>query len=253
MTAIRDAYIILKNELMLTLRNPFWIGFGLFQPVVYLLLFYPFLKGVAQAPGFPNANTIQFFAPGLFIMSAFMNGSYSGFGLLDRLESGFLERVRVTPVSRIGLVFGFVSNEGAQTIIQSSVLFITTLFFGLRFSVFGAVLLFLLLLLLGITMTAASYAVTLKVKTTDGLVAISNFFAMPMLLLSGVMLPLNFAPRIIQWLSAFDPLTYAVSAARALIAGQVFSNAVLQAFGIFAILAVAALWWLNKEMQNAVS
>jgi len=70
--------ILIKHELMLTLRNPFWVFFGLFQPVVYLILFAPFLNGLAGSSGFPG-SAIQFFAPGLLIMNAVMNAGYAGF------------------------------------------------------------------------------------------------------------------------------------------------------------------------------
>ena len=53
---IRDAWLILKHELLVTAREPFWIFFGLFQPVVYLLLFAPFLSGIATAPEIGRAH-----------------------------------------------------------------------------------------------------------------------------------------------------------------------------------------------------
>ena len=108
-----STYIIFKEEIRILIRNPFWIFYGLFEPVVYILLFMPFLKGVASAPGFPAESTAQFFVPGLIIMTAMFNSSYSGFGVLELLESGFIERLRVTPVSRHALALGFILQSVA--------------------------------------------------------------------------------------------------------------------------------------------
>jgi ABC-2 type transport system permease protein len=57
---LMDTYLLGKNELIVQVRNPLWLVFGLFQPVVYLLLFAPFLTGIAKTPGFPTGNAIQF-------------------------------------------------------------------------------------------------------------------------------------------------------------------------------------------------
>lgn len=250
---IRDTGIILQNGLLLTLKNPLWLFFGLFQPVVYLVLYYPFLKGVTTAPGFSSANAIQFFAPGLLMMSAIFNAAWVGFMLLEWLESGMLERVRVTPVSRFALALGFVLRSAAQIVVQSMFLLIATLFFGFHSSVMGIIGVLVLLLLVGITIAAASFTLAVLLKDHDSMVVIINFFTMPLILLSGIMLPLAFAPRIIQILSLFDPFRYAVDASRALINGTFADPAVGYAFGIFTVLAVLSLWWFKRTMQEAVS
>jgi len=67
------------------------------------VLFAPLLNGVAGVPGFPARNAIQFFAPGLLIMNVLFSAGFEGFTLQDKVDSGFLERLRVTPISRLSL------------------------------------------------------------------------------------------------------------------------------------------------------
>ncbi len=124
-----DTYIIFKEEIRILIRNPYWIFFGLFEPVVYLLLFMPFLKGITSAPGFPPESTSRFFVPGLIVMTAMFNSSYAGFGILDLLDSGFIERLRVTPVNRLSLALGFVLQSVAVLLIQSIIICLVSLFF----------------------------------------------------------------------------------------------------------------------------
>src|SRR5512146_1297541 len=101
-----DAWVIGKNEILIQMRNPLWLFFGLFQPIVYLTLFSPFLSGIAHAPGFPAENAVQFFVPGLLIMNCLFGAGFAGFNLIGQLRSGFIERIRVTPVSRLAIVIG---------------------------------------------------------------------------------------------------------------------------------------------------
>lgn len=250
---IRETWLILRHEVLITVREPFWIFFGLFQPVVYLLLFAPFLTGVASAPGFPSENSIQFFAPGLLIMNSLFQAGFAGFGLLDKLETGFLERLRVTPVSRLALVLGFVGVATATVMAQSVFLVLASLPFGLHLSLPGTALLVVLLLLIATTMGSISFALALLVKEPGILAGVTNFFTLPLLLLSGIMLPLGFAPRLLQWLAAANPMYYASDAARALIEGDLGASAVPLSFAMFAVLSAATLWWFIRLMREAVA
>ena len=252
-TLLRDTYILTKNELIVTARNPFWIFFGLFQPVVYLLLFAPFLKGVASAPGFPAQNAIQFFAPGLLILNALFNAAFAGFGLLDKMQSGFVERLRVTPISRLSLVLGMVLVTSLELVVQSLILVGVALFFGLAVNVMGMMLVIVLLLLIGITMASISYAIALIVKDGGVLAGVTNFFTLPLLLLSGTMLPTEFAPRLLQNMCKADPFKYAVDAARALMNGSLADPSIVIAFAVFAVLATLATGWFIKTMREAVA
>ncbi|HEY0746991.1 MAG TPA: ABC transporter permease [Steroidobacteraceae bacterium] len=249
---LMDTYLLGKNELIVQVRNPLWLVFGLFQPIVYLILFAPFLTGIAKTPGFPTGNAIQFFAPGLLILNALFNASFAGFGLIDKLRSGFLERIRVTPVSRLAIVLGLVLRNTVVLLVQSALLLLTALLFGLRVNPLGAATLSLLMTLIGVTMASLSYAIALLVKDEGTLAAITNFFTLPLVLLSGVMLPVAFAPASIRIIAKFDPFTYAVDAARALLNGAP-DPSIWHAFALFSLLGVIALWTFIKSMREAVA
>lgn len=250
---LTETYLIARNELLLQVRDPLWLFFGLFQPIVYLTLFSPFLKGIAGAPGFPSSNAIQFFAPGLLIMNVLFNAAFAGFGLIDKLRSGFIERLRVTPVSRLALVLGFVLRVPVVLLVQSGILLIAALLFGLKINLFGTLILGALVVLIGIMMASLSYTIALIVKEEGTLAAVTNFFTLPLLLLSGVMLPLTFAPPLLQTIAKLDPFAYAVDASRALINGSTADSSILTAFAVFMTLTVITLSWFIRVMREAVA
>ncbi len=198
---LTESWVIGKNEILIQVRNPLWLFFGLFQPIVYLALFSPFLSGIASAPGFPSDSAIQFFVPGLLIMNVLFGAGFAGFGLIDQLRSGFIERIRVTPISRLSIVIGLVLRAPIVILVQSAILVITALFFGFHLNFWGAHVLILLMILIGIAMTSVSYTIALITKDEGTLAAVTNFFTLPLMLLSGIMLPVAFAPKIIQNIS----------------------------------------------------
>lgn len=250
---MRDAYLIAKNELMVTVRNPYWLFHGLVQPIIYLVLFAPLLNGVAGVPGFPAHNAIQFFAPGLLIMNVLFSAGFEGFTLQDKVESGFLERLRVTPISRLALALGFILQSSATLVFQSLVLIICSLLFGLRLDPAGAVILLLLIILIGVMMASLSFTLGLMTREGGILAGITNTFILPLLILSGVMLPIGFGPPIIQTISHLDPFFYAVNAARSLINGALANTSIPLAFAVFAVLSAIALVLFIRSMREAVA
>ena len=80
-----------------SLRNPVWLFIGLFQPALYLLLFAPLLGSLGKVPGFPPGGAFTVFTPGLLVMVALFGTAYAGFGLVDHIRSGVVERLLVTP------------------------------------------------------------------------------------------------------------------------------------------------------------
>ncbi len=250
---MRDIYLITLNELRVTIRNPFWAFSGLLQPIIYLVLFGPLLDGVAGTRGFPGGNAIQFFAPGLLIMNALFGSGFEGFTLRDKLDSGFLERLRVTPISRLSLALGFILQSSVNLVLQSVALILCSFFFGLRVDIAGGIALVLLIVLIGITMSSISYRLALVIREGGILAGIINTFVLPAMILSGIMLPISFGPPLIQALARLDPFYYAVDASRALIAGTLGDPSVALAFAIFVALSVVTLAIFIRGMREAVA
>src|SRR5215467_2105629 len=233
MKLIRDSWLISGSALRVMLRNPAWVFFGLFQPICYMLLFAPLLKKLVGLPGFPSGGAYNVFTPGLMIMMAIFGTGFAGFTVIGQLREGVIERLRVTPVNRLALMIGMISVSLLNLLVQTALLLGIGLILGFRPDVGGLLLLVLLLLIGGLTMSACSYAVALALKDEGSLAAAVNLVALPLLLLSGIMLPLTFAPDILKNIAKANPFNYAVTASRALVAGSLGDLAVRQAFIIF--------------------
>src|SRR3712207_9514098 len=97
-----------------------------------------------------------------------------------------------------------------------------------------------MLALISLMTSAVSYGVALLVKSEDALAPLMNTVAQPVLLLSGILLPLTFAPGWLQAIADWNPFSWAVDGTRALFVGDVDNPAVWQGLVIMAALAVAA-------------
>src|SRR5215469_5218263 len=248
---LRDTWLIFVSALRVQLREPAWVFFGLFQPICYMLLFAPLLKNLVGIPGFPRGGAYNVFTPGLMMMMAIFGTGFAGFTVIGQLREGVIERLRVTPVSRLAMMIGMISVSLLNLLAQTALLLGIGLLLGFRPDAGGLALLVALLLLGGLAMAACSYAVALILKDEGSLAAAVNLVALPLLLLSGIMLPLSFAPDVLRTIANANPFAYAVTAARALVAGSLGDLAVRQAFIIFGVLAVLALYWVTRSVRKA--
>ena len=91
-----------------------------------------------------------------------------------------------------------------------------------------------MLALIALMTSAVSYGVALKVKSEDALAPLMNTVAQPVLLLSGILLPLTFAPGWLQGVADWNPFSWAVDGTRALFAGDLGNDKVWQGLVITA-------------------
>ncbi len=254
MKLLHDTWLLFKHNVRATLRNPAWAIIGLFQPLLYLLLFAPLLKGIAKAPGFPPGGAFDVFTPGLLILMALFGTVFVGFGLIADLRNGMIERLRVTPVNRLALLLGRALRDVAILVVQSLLLILAALPFGLRIeSVVGLAATLVLLVLIGLTMVSFSYALALLLKSENALAPLLNFVTLPLLLLSGVLLPLALAPSWLRVVASINPLSHTVEAARELMGGHLGDGSVAVSFAIMVPLAALALWWAARSFQKGVA
>src|SRR5262245_40402944 len=122
MKLLRDTWLMFGRYFQIFLRNPVWVIIGVAQPVLYLLLFAPLLKGIASGPGFPPGGAYNVFVPGLLIQLGLFGASGVGFGLIAELRAGVIERFRVTPVSRMALLLGRALRDIMVLCIQATLL-----------------------------------------------------------------------------------------------------------------------------------
>jgi len=241
MKILRDTWLIFQRSVGVTLHNPAWILIGAFQPLLFLALFGPLLKPLATAPGFPSGGAFNIFVPGLLIQTALFGTAFVGFGLIAEVRYGVIERMRVTPVSRVALLLGRALRDILVLLTQSILLTLAAVPFGLRLNGLGLVVVLGLLVLMGLMMVCLSYAAGLWLRSEDALAPLLNTLTMPLLLLSGVLLPLSLAPGWLRMLARANPLSYAVDAARALFNEHFTDVSIPQAIAILGVLALLAV------------
>ncbi|HXV70801.1 MAG TPA: ABC transporter permease [Acidimicrobiia bacterium] len=250
MTFIKETWLVFSRALRLSIRNPVWVILGVFQPILYLTLFGPLLEPVANTPGFPGGDAWQFFVPGLLVLLGLFGAAFVGFGLIAEWRSGVIDRMRVTPASRGSLLLGRVLRDVVVVTTQGFILVVTALFMGLETTAVEVAIVLGIVALLGGSFSAVSYGVALKLKSEDAFAPLVNGVLLPVMLLSGILLPMTFAPGWLETLSEWNPLTRIVDGARAIFGGDIFSRASAIGLAVTAGLVLVGVYFGTRMFKN---
>ncbi len=250
MHTAHETWLIFRRAMQQSLRNPAWVVISLGQPVLYLALFVPLLRSLVGRPGFPPGDEWQVMVPALLVQLALFGTAFVGFGLIAEYRSGVIERMRVTPVSRAALLLGRSLRDVVVLTVQGALLIALAVPFGLRAPVGGAVLGLALVAVLGLAMSSTSYALALRLKSEDAFAPVQNSIIVPLLLLSGILLPMSLAPTWLFTVSRFNPFVYVVDAARAAFVGDLTGVTVLLGVGVAVALSVASVAFGIRTFQR---
>jgi ABC-2 type transport system permease protein len=246
---VTDTGIVFSRELRPLVRDPFTVVFGLVQPLVFLGLFAPLLTGMT---GLPMAESLQWFVPGVLVMLSLFGTSTTGANLISEMQTGSHERQLVTPLHRSALLIGRALKEIAPTLVQALVVIAVTLPFGFRPSAPGVVIGLVLLSVFSVGMGALSYSLALAVKDQDWVFwVVQQTLLFPMLILAGMLLPLDNAPGWLRAAAHVNPLTYVVDAERLLFAGDVWNSTVLGGVIAAGVTAAGGIWVGVRAMRRA--
>jgi len=235
----RDTWNVAVRELRPVVRDPFSLIFSLLQPIVFLGLFGPLLVGGSDQPA---GETLQWFVPGVLVMIALFGVGVTGSNLLYEMQTGSHERTLVAPLSRSSLLIGRALKEMVPIIVQAAVIALVTIPFGFTVNLAGMLVGLVLLSLFGLGFGALSYTLALASRNRDWLFwGVQQATIFPLMILSGLLLPLDNGPEWMRVAAALNPVRYVVDAERALFAGDFGSPSVLWGFAAAGILAVVGL------------
>jgi ABC-2 type transport system permease protein len=250
MSFIHDTLVVFRREMRLSLRNPAWVVIVLVQPVLYLVLFGPLLTKLPAATfggsgGSGSAGTAEayrFFVPGLLIQLGLFGSMFVGFAIISDWRGGVIERFRVTPVSRLAVMSGRVLRDTIVLVVQAVILVLVGIAFGLRAPVSAVFISLGFIVLVAVGLASVSYATALTVKSEDAFAPMLNSVIVPLVLLSGIMLPMTLAPGWLQGVARVSPFRYIIDAMRSAFTGQYATTIMLEGVLVAAGLAVVCLW-----------
>jgi ABC-2 type transport system permease protein len=243
MNFVLDTRLIFGRQMRLALRNPVWTVISLLQPVMFLVFFGPlfasvFNRGLTGGAG----NAYGYFVPGLLIQLGLFGSASVGFSIIADFRYGIVDRLRVTMVSRLAILAGRILRDVVVLLVQSVMLILIGLAFGLRAPVTGILIGLGFIALIAVSLSALSYGIGLLTKSEAVLASGLNLLIMPIVLLSGIMLPLAIGPGWLQGIGSASPFRYIIDAMRQAYAGHFGGAVMVEGIAVAVVMALVCLW-----------
>lgn len=190
------------------------------QPLVYLFLLGTGLQAAFKVFGAGNTKYVTFMFPGILGMTVLFTSVFSSISILWDRQFGFLKEILVSPVPRPSVAVGKVIGGATTAVLQGAVLLVLMFIpsiFGFHWStLWKALALIPLMVLLALAMTSVGVAIGARLKSFEAFPILMNFFLMPLFFLSGAMFPLQGLPGWMDFLTKINPLSYGVDMLRAI-------------------------------------
>src|SRR3569623_1981330 len=171
---LADTWYLFCKYMKITFRMPMWTLFTLVQPLIWLIIFGQLFRNMTQLPGFPPGSYMDFFVPGVLIMTVLFGSSWSGVSLLREIQSGTVDKMLVSPVSRVAIVLRRVLHSTAQVVVQVLLMMIVASALGAEINLkqLYMMLSLLVVVLLGLCFAAISNGFAIALQREEPLVII---------------------------------------------------------------------------------
>lgn len=208
-----------RRSIVRLFRQPQVIGPALLFPLLIFGFQAAGLGPAADIPGFPADSYVSFLLAFPLVQGSLFAAISAGTDLADDIETGFLDRLSMTPMHPAALLTGMLAGVISLGFLQSIVFIIVGLIVGVTFE---AGVLGVLLLIVLTTLTALGFGgvgAILALRTGSG-EAVQGLF--PLLLvtffLSSILLPRDLIQT--DWfriVATYNPISYLVEGIRSLI------------------------------------
>ncbi len=214
--AITHTWYMADRSLRNLARQPWFIALTLFQPLLYLLVFADLFKRVVEIPGFSGGSYLAFLAPGIVIISCLFSAGWSGMGMIEDLDRGVLDRFLQSPVKRVALVAGRLTQTAVVMLIQAIIIILLALARGAHFDggFLGIIILLVCSILLAVPIGALSSGIALLARREETVIAAVNMLLLPLVFLSTAFMSSELIPGWIRAVSRYNPVNWSVEAAR---------------------------------------
>jgi ABC-2 type transport system permease protein len=230
-----------RRSVLRTLRQPAQIVPALIFPLFLLAVNSGGLKDATHLPGFPTDSYLTFALAVPFMQGALFSVMNSGTDLARDIETGFLNRLALTPLRGAALLSGLLAGSVVLGLIQAVAYLVVGLSAGAELAAGPAGALVIVALAVTITVAFGTLGLFAALRSGSG-EAVQSLFPVffVFLFLSSMALPLNLLQT--DWfhdVASANPISYLLGAFRSLLIEGWQPGPILLGFGIaLAILAI---------------
>lgn len=194
--------------------NPFSI---VLYPLIQLVVFSQLFKDIVQLPGFGGGSYLAYLAPGQIAFTVFFAVAWSGSNLLYDYRNGYLDKLRIAPVSRYAILAGEFVPLFVECVVMAGIILALSVLLGapIATGLPGAIGVMLLGGAFGVAWSGTSFVPALLTRNEQATSALSILF-FPIAFMSTAFVPASLMPDWLQVVNAWNPISHVIEAMRSL-------------------------------------
>jgi ABC-2 type transport system permease protein len=252
LSSFAHAGLLVRRSVVRTLRQPANIVFSFAFPLLLLAVSSGGLNAATRIPGFPSNSYLTFALAVPFVQGALFAANSAGTNFAEDIESGFLSRLSLTPLTRPALLTGQLAGVVALGLAQAVVFLAVGEAAGAGFAAGPAGVLVLFALSVLITLGFGTLGALAALRTGSG-EAVQGMFPLFFVLL---FLSSNALPRdlmSVDWfrtIATYNPVSYLLEAIRSLLITGWDGEALALGFGCAAAIAVVGVFLCSRALRS---
>jgi len=246
---------IARRSVLRTARQPANIIFPFVFPTALLAVTSAGLSSATKIPGFPTDSFLAFFLAFPFIQGALFATVNAGVDLARDIQTGFLNRLALTPMQSAALLVGHLGGVIAMGFLQAVWYLTVGLAIGVRLEsgVLGGVVIFLLAVLIVLAFGSFGALAALRTGSTEAVHSLFPVFFV-FLFISSMNLPRNLIET--DWFrvaASLNPVSYLIEAIRSLVIEGWNGQALALGFSVCIGLAIVGLTLSSLSLRGRLA
>ncbi|HEY2140897.1 MAG TPA: ABC transporter permease [Solirubrobacteraceae bacterium] len=255
-TLLTQIGALARRSMLKTLRQPFQMFPIVFFPAMLLAVNASGLKAATRLPGFPTHSYISFAIAVAFIQGGMFSLINTGTNLAEDVESGFFDRLALTPMRRVSLIAGLLVGVAVLGALQSGVYIVIGLIAGahLQTGLAGALVVVALGAITAVAFGALGCAAALRTGSGEAVQGLFPLFFV-FIFLSSSNLPRQLLKT--GWfhtVATWNPISYLIEGFRSLFIsgwdGTALARGFAVALGLSLVGLLAVTGALRTRMQR---
>jgi ABC-2 type transport system permease protein len=243
---------VARRSVMRTVRQPAQIVPSLIFPMMLLAINASGLQRITSIPGFPTDSFLTFALAIPFMQGALFSVMNAGTDLARDVETGFLNRLALTPLRGGALLTGLLAGALVLGLVQAASFLLVGLAAGAHIAAGFPGVLVLIALSMLITLGFGAIGLVVALRTGSG-EAVQGMFPVffVFLFLSSMNLPRNLIDT--DWfreVATYNPVSYLIEGIRSLFVTGWDGEALALGFGIAAVIAFAGLTAASASLRT---
>jgi len=232
--ALRDSWSEATRHLRAVPRSPELLLFATLQPIMFVLLFNYVFGGAIAVPGYSSYT--QYLIPGVFAQTVVFGSAFTGIGIAEDLQKGFIDRLRSLPISQGAVLIGRTMSDMVRNVLTVLVMLGVSFAIGFRFEggVLRGILATVLMLAFSYSFSWIQALIGLSVKSVEAANSAGFIWMFPMTFVSSAFVPTESMPGWLKSIADWNPFTIVTNAGRYLYSGKPVGDTVWQSV-VFAI------------------